>query len=389
MATETINKKKLLIISWTLHPWPTGSSIIVNNLAENMNRDDVVLVGEKHPTLASAWPDDLPKIYYVDPNVKIRGRGQTHLRWLNFFRTKAQLLAICKKERVDKILIIFPDDFYLSLAYSLSKTLNIPLFSWFHNTYLDNYTGYRKYIASILQPLVFKHSSKVFVMSDGMKKYYDQKYPEYHFETLVHGFKLPDKQHTGKSNTASKGVIKFLFTGSLNESCRDATIRMMKVILAHPDYELHIYTGNPRSDFEKYGIVGERLFYHGFIALSQLYIKMKEFDIMLLPHGFMGDRTDVEFKTIFPTRTIPLLVSGKPILAHTPKGVFLTDFLEKNNCAFVVGEPSDELIRFTIKGILENPLQVEEKVKNALKISKIFEVDMVCNQLKSTIEFDS
>lgn len=384
-----MNQDKLLIICWTIHPWPTGSSIIVNNLLEQMNKDNVVVVGEKHPTLISTWPGNLPKLYYINPNININGRGQTHLRWIKYLLIENQVKNIALREGVTKIFGIFPDDFYLFLAFRLSKILDLPLYTWFHNTYLDNYSGYRKTIASYIQPRVFNHAKKVFVMSDGMKNYFNQKYPGIQFRTLVHGFKLPEFTRGPLSEDLFRSKkIKFLFTGSLNESCRDAAVRLMHVILSQKDYELHVYTGNPKIDFENYGISGDRFFYHGFISLPQLYEKMKDFDVMLLPHGFMGERTDVEFKTIFPTRTIPLLVSGKPILAHTPKNVFLTEFLEKNNCAFVVDEPDEEAILFTIQEILENPVKRNQKINNAIHITKMFDVEYIVDELKKTIGFN-
>lgn len=354
-----------------------------------MNKDNVVVVGEKHPTLISTWPENFPKLYYVNPNININVRGQTHLRWIKYPLIENQVKNIALREGVTKILGIFPDDFYLFLAFSLSKILNLPLYTWFHNTYLDNYTGYRKIIASYIQPQVFNHAKKIFVMSDGMKNYFNLKYPSIQFTTLVHGFKLPEYSPSPlPENIIHSSRVKFLFTGSLNESCRDAAVRMMHAILSKPEYELHVYTGNPKIDFENYGISGNRFFYHGFISLPQLYEKMKAYDVMLLAHGLTGERTDVEFKTIFPTRTIPLLVSGKPILAHTPKNVYLTKFLEINNCAFVVEVPDEKAILDAILVILNNPDIRNLKIRNAIQTSKIFDVEFIVDQLKNSIGFN-
>lgn len=384
-----MNEGKILVICWTIHPWPTGSSIIVNNLLEVMEKNRVVVVGEKHPTLHSTWSESLPNIYYVKPNINIFGRGQTHLRWLKYILIERQVKKIAKNEGVTKILGIFPDDYYLFLAYRLSKSLSIPLYTWFHNTYLDNYIGYRKLFAAYLQPKVFNHAERVFVMSDGMKNFFNLKYKGIQFSTLVHGFKLPSfktQENRFENEREEVRTIKFLFTGSLNESCRDAAVRMMKLIHSNKNYELHIYTGNPIADFEKFGISGENVFYHGFIKLDELYKKMEEYDIMLLPHGLNGDRTDVEFKTIFPTRTIPLLVSGRPILAHTPTGTFLTEFLEENKCAWVVTEPDEIKLSETINHLLQNKEECKIKIQNAFNASKIFNIVSVLDKLEAEMD---
>lgn len=378
-----MKKEKLLIISWNLHPWPTGSSVIVNNLVEKLGKDDVVLIGEKHPTLTSTWSNNLPKIHYIDPNFNILGRGQTHLRWFRYLSIEKQVKNIAIQEGVTKILGIFPDDFYIFLAFRLSKILQIPFYTWFHNTYLDNYSGYRKIIASVLQPIVFKSSKKIFVMSDGMKQYLDQKYPNTDFITLEHGFKLPATKTKSFHTLDKNGKIKFLFTGSLNESCRDATVRLIKTILSIPQYEVHLFTGNPIKDFAEYGLISDRLIYHGFVSLDELYNCISDYDIMLLPHGFIGDRTDVEFKTIFPTRTIPLLVSERPILAHSPADTFLTEFLVKNNCAWLVTVENEGTIKETILEIIDNDEMALIKSKNALKTAEIFRIENILKKLNS------
>lgn len=378
-------KSKILIISWTVYPWPTGSSIIVNNFVKGFSQDEIVLVGEEHPTLASKENQIGHKIYYVNPNINIFGRGQTHLRWLTFKRIFSEIKAICLKEKVTEIFTIFPDDFYLILGYKLSKNLQIKFFTWFHNTYLDNYKGYRKLIAKIFQPKVFSQSHTIFVMSNGMNKFFSKKYPKYNFETLVHGFNIPNKGLNFSSINLSQKKLKFLFTGSLNESCRDATTRLIKTILKNPKFEVHAYTGNPESDFIIDGLNSVNFFYHGFIGLQDLYNEIENFDIMLLPHGLKGNRTDVEFKTIFPTRTIPLLSSGKPILCHSPANTFLTEFLKEANCAWVVTEPSEELITEEIISILNNPTLVKERCYNAFESASQFKLENVVKKFRKFI----
>lgn len=382
-----MSNQKILIISWTVHPWPTGSSVIVNNIVENMSKNDVVVVGEKHPHLTSSWSPELPKIYYINPNVSIRGRGQTHLRWLKFFAMLRQVKSIAKKENVKTILAIFPDDFYLFLAYRLSHSLNIPIFTWFHNTYLDNYTGYRKIFARIFQPIIFKRAEKTFVMSDGMKNFYNEKYPKIDFITLNHGFKLPKLNFKSNDLKSKKynDKIKFLYTGSLNDSCRDASERLFRAILSDHRYEIHVFSGNPIEDFMKYGERNQQIKFHGFVTQEQLYKNISDYDIMLLPHGLTGNRTDVEFKTIFPTRTIPLLISGKPILVHSPENTYLTDFFQENDCGWLVTTPDEGEILTTISRICTEQDKVDIKISNALKAAEHYKVEKVLNQLMSAL----
>ncbi len=379
-------KGKILLVSWTLHPWPTGSSVIINNIASQFTQDEMVLMGEEfNEPESSPWPKEYPKIHYVNPNINVFGKGQTLFRWMKVKAVINQIIKIVKQENANKILCVYPDDFYLYASYVASKKLNIPLFTWFHNTYYDNVTGYRKTFAKWLQPKVFKHAVKNFVMSEGMHEYFRKSYPSFSFETLVHGFPLPTLPQPEVSTKAGK-TRKFLFTGNLNESCREASVRLLKTILSKPEYEVDAYTGTTDKMFEGLGINGENFKVKGFIPLEELYLKQQEYDILLLPHGFDGMRTQVEYDTIFPTRTIPYLISRRPILAHSPKGAFLTRFLEENECALNISTKSEDDILEGIERLLTDGDLIDRLVENALKTSKIFRIKDVVDTLKKSIE---
>ena len=162
---------------------------------------------------------------------------------------------------------------------------------------------------------------------------------------------------------------------------------MIETIKKVAHFEIHLFTGNAEKELASYGISGDNVIYHGFVPLEDLYGKLKDYDIMLLPHGFEGDRTDIEFKTIFPTRTIPLLLSNRPILAHSPKDTFLTNFLIKHKCAVIVDTQSEQAILEAIDGIINHPESHKQMILNALEAAKLFDINKVSAQLKKAIEF--
>ncbi len=375
---------KLLIISWNIYPWPTGSAIIVDNIVKQFSSEEVVIIVEKYPQeFQTSWVNEYPKIYYLDPNINIFGRGQTHLRWLKASSVMNQLKKIIEKEKITKVLAVFPDDFYLIASFLVCKKLKIPFYTWFHNTYSDNLKSYRGFIARFLEPKILSFAKMNFVISDGLLAYFNLKYPKFQFKTILHGFNIPEVDKLKEFNIISNNHLKFLFTGSLNDSCLDATIRLCKRIILNPNHELHLYTGNSFKDFAEHGIAGKNVFYKGFISLEKLQGVMLDYDIVLLPHGFTGGRTKIEFDTIFPTRTIPLLISRRPILAHTPKNVFFTNWLSQKNCAFIVDSKNEREIDDIIQYIKENPKVVVEKVNNAIEASYDFDVTKTSNKLRN------
>lgn len=379
---------KFLVITKTIYPWPSGSAAIINNFAAGFDKEEMILVGQKHASRSEeGWPENYPKLFYIKPpDLRlINGRGEKYFKWLKFFSAVNYVKNLVKKHRCNIVFGIYPDEFHVAVGLRVAKKLNLPFITWFHNTYLEEQNGQKRQIANYLQPRIFKNAKLIFTMSKGLTDFYKKNYPNHEFHTLKHGFQIPEFPKASNRSIDTEKV-RFLFSGSLNESCRDATVRLFKAIQKVANWELHIYSGNPESDFLKHGISGPNVFFHGFVNLTDLEEQFENFDFMLLPHGFRGKRSDVEYQTIFPTRTIPLLYSGKPIIAHSPDGVFLTEFLEENKAAFTIKEEDEFVIQEKIDQLLNDKNRREDLVENAFETAKQFDIKKNKQCFLDTIE---
>lgn len=374
---------KILVVCQTIHPWTSGSSVIMSNLAAQFSRDEMVIFGEEYTgARKSTWQDSNPQIIYDNPNFHLGNKGHSFFRWKNINRTIKKLIGVAHEQGVKKIFAVYPDDYYIYAAYRVSKILGLPLYTWFHNTYLDNVKGYKKVLAHVLQPKVFKHAIINFTMSEGMTEFFEEKYPHVTFRTLVHAFELPSDANFGGRVSSEKKKKTFVYSGFLNESCREASIRLIKVIQSMPDTEIHAFTGTSLETFSQYGVDTASMVFHPFVPMEEFYKALNHYDVMLLPHGFDGGRTEVEYNTIFPTRTIPLLVCGKPILAHSPQGSFLSRFLADRDCALVIDTKDDVSIREGISQLLRDNILRTKLVRNATAASQIFRAESVAKKLR-------
>ena len=99
---------------------------------------------------------------------------------------------------------------------------------------------------------------------------------------------------------------------------------------------LSLLSGSDRGYLQGLGILRDGVTCEA-LPRDEIPRRLAEADILLLPHGLTGpEEWSVEYRTIFPTKTIEYLISGRPILAHAPRGCFLTRFLAENDCALVV-----------------------------------------------------
>ena len=313
------------MVTWTAFPPASGSGVILSNLLKQFDPGEIVLAGE-HTYGADINKYSRPNypFYLLEHPFHTGVKGSTYLKWLSFTKVKRQLIQIIQKHQIDLVFGVFPDEFYTYVASRAALEREIPFYSWFHNTYLDNRSGILGWWANKIQPKIFRQSEIIFTMSEGMNDFFKKGYPFFanKMHPLLHGFDIPNKH--GSVDVEIQGSVKHLLTGNINHSNKDSTARMVSTILSgFPDHEIHYYGGANENDWSDMGITNARLFIHGFIPLPQLVAKFHEYDTMLLPHGFEGNFSEAEYLTIFPTRTIPLLYSGKPIFAHSPAGTTL------------------------------------------------------------------
>lgn len=379
--------KNLLVVTWTAFPPTSGSGIILSNLLTQFDSNKTVLAGE-HTFGAKLTEYEKPPypFYLLKHSFHTGVRGSNHLKLLALGTVKKQLKEIITKHNIEVVLGVFPDELYTYAACEVAKELNIPFYSWFHNTYLDNRTRWLKFIAKRIQPKIFNYSSRIFTMSLGMNDFYQREYPHYadKMKPLLHGFHMEEKDVD--INVELKKPYKFLLSGNINHSNRDATERLAKAVLEHDsNNQLHVFGGNKKEEWDSMGISGSQVYLHGFIPLKQLVAQFDQYDIMLLPHGFDGDLSPAEYETIFPTRTIPLLHSGKPILAHSPKGTAITRMLVDTKSACLVTERDSAELQKAIIRIIEDQKLREKLVTGALKAAKKYNVKRTAAELKEII----
>lgn len=381
---------KILLVSWSTLPNKGGSSIIVENLAKNFSSDEMVILGSR-----KMKQKELPRrsakktsFQYFYSEMDFFGRGARFFDWFRKWRFQPlvkKIEAIITEEKIDHVVGVYPNSFYCYAACLSAKKMNVPFSSYFHNTYIEN-VEITDPQASSIQKVIFENSVNIFVMSKGMQKFYEQKYEQKNFIPLVHTFnEYPDETKLSGLPKANKSHYKLVAIGNFNESNLDATRRLIAAIKDNPKYSLSLFTHVPKVLLRNRGVDIEGIDYQGFVNPDDVHEKLQDYDICVLTHGFTGGYGEVEYRTIFPTRTIPFLLSGKPIFAHSPKGSFLNDFILENNCAELVHLADEKAIIAGLDRIADDENYQAKLVAASKKTAKIFHGPQVVKKLKSRL----
>ncbi|MFN7771257.1 MAG: glycosyltransferase [Planctomycetota bacterium] len=374
-------KRKTLMVTWSFPPTLLGSAQIAAGLARQFDRKEMVVAAEKWPGLSrNRWQDSkrtFPEVFFI------------HRQWPWMFKKTVRLIllpvvlgrliSLSRRTNIRQILAIFPCEYYLFLSWLVARWLQVPLVSYFHNTYLENRRGLKHWFANWLQPRVFRDSQVVFVMSEGMREVLSAKHPQIEFVPLVHTFE--DRSAPLEVPPTPRWPLNVAFMGSVNDSNRDALSRLSVLMKRYPETMVTTYSGNPPEDFTRLGIAGPRV-QHTSVAFNEVVSALRKHDVLFFPHGFQGGLSEIEYRTIFPTRTTPYLLSGVPIVAHTPRGAFLTRWLRKHDCAEVVDDPDKEALIAAFERLAGNPERCRVLSTNAQKAAEEFFAPRVADLLR-------
>ncbi len=375
---------KTLLLSRSVPPAPSGSAVIIANLARQFGSEEMVIIGSYYPGAPPVeWKIDWPRLIYANAQPPWNWRGARWIRWGQWPLLLLRAFWTLVTDRCQVILAVFPDESFLLASYVLARLTGKPFYVYFHNTFSELRPGSR--FARWLQPRVFARAQHVFVMSEGMREFYRVKYPDLSCTPLVHSFneELPDPEEVALP-PLSRPLQLALF-GNVNASNREAAGRVALLANTTPDANLTILTGSPPSFLKSLGFNGDNISIET-VSRDLLLGRLSNADVIVLPHGFYGAAPDEEVATIFPTRTIEALICQRPILAHMPGDCFLARFLRRHDCALIVDEPSVDAMRKGLERLRADGELRHRLVSNALVAARQFQAPLVATHLRKVIQ---
>lgn len=377
-------KAKILVISSSVPPALNAVSAVVGHLARQFTRDEMVLVGSSDEDApVESWDDEWPAIEYVKDYSRIIPRGRRWVRMLVFPTLFRRGLKCAAEHGCKAVLAVFPYEEHLLAGLLIARAIGARFFPYLHNTYLEQRSNFHGWLAKRLQPRFFAAAAHIFVMSDGMLEHYRESYP-----WLIHKLSALYHPFTGDPPRGSPPRAQFpphfMMLGSVNPSNEDAATRLFRAVLDLPGSRLTLIGRESQAVRRRLALPDDRVRAMQ-VSRDQLMDYLRSADVLLLPHGLTGPWPEVEYQTMFPTKTIEYLFSGRPILAHMPRGCHITRFLVQNSCALVVEDADIDVLRIAIDKILNDDKLRTRLVVNAARVAERFRAGNVADHLRTIV----
>jgi hypothetical protein len=216
-----------------------------------------------------------------------------------------------------------------------------------------------------------------------MQQGWERVYPNVKFVPLTHTNceQVPEYE---RAPAWSAERIRLGFLGSINGSNLDALQGVRELVRSHPDLQWNLCSNTSPWFFDKVRLSGERVTLAS-PADDVLLAELRKNDLLVLAHGFSGGLAPIEYETIFPTRTIPYLLSLRPILAFSPAHSYLNHWLREHDCAEIVETKDLSALRAKIDWLRHNPARREELVRNALAAVRQFDAPTVARNFRTQV----
>ncbi len=367
-AKRTNMKRTLVITSAGFPPYTNSVAILVRNLFYFIPRQSyVVLLNRPEKEDIRLNLDQIIDHDYVYINTSVFERFNFIKRFKTICLLMINAIRIFKNYSISNILVIpLTSDNYEVIAYLVSKLFHKPLFVYLFDIYYTpdrvNRAGIiNNVITKYFEPILLKAADEVFVMSESLKKYYDDKY-RIDSVYLPHSIIVSNYKQKRKRSTINHEK-RMIYAGMIYEAHYDSILNVVKAVNCLEDYNIRFYLYTPRTKqkLQEMGIKGENIEIRDFVQPEKIISILYEADILILPMAFNSPFPDV-IKTASPGKLPVYLASGTPILVHAPKESYVANYFRKHNCGIVVDSQNSVELKNNIKRLID-----DDKLKKFLK----------------------
>jgi len=381
-----------LLISHCFPPVPIGPSFILERLLTHFPEDSYVVYTNRPNVVYDRTMRKLPCRYYYASAQNIYGRRYSRWslirEWLEVLPMVWKGLKIISRKSIQALLVLpgsDPGNFLLA-AFIMHKIKRTPLFLYLFDCFSEAQVGsVRTILSRFIEKIVIKASVNVFVMSEKLKEYYDDKY-SINTILLPHAidiskYKKFKVKALSKRQTCKKIIV---FTGVINELNIDVLRNVVIAIEQLQDVEFHTYSRVSKDKLVNMKIVGNNVFHHGFISHDEIYKIQMQANILILPMTFNCIFPHI-VKTASPGKLPEYLASGCPILVHAPKDAYITWYAKNKGWGGVVDKYDTDLLRKELLKMLEDKSYCNQLVTNAKETLILHNSKIVANKLLNTI----
>lgn len=375
-------KGKTLFLTTSYPPNPSAAAVVHRQLLDQFDPDSFILVTAFFPGAKRAEvPKDIRR-RFVYLSLEFFS-SKVHRMLASFQRLTIPLFLryYVARYKPARIVISYPDLYWLDICSAFAIKKNIPFVPYFHNTLVEGvYKESAKALAKKVQERVFGSAYNIAVMSEGMRDLYKRKYnlSSVAWEHIYPELPVP---YNGPKEYRAH------WSGDIYEINYKALARLNNAFIKM-GMQFSISNGKTVEQLKAFGITGDHIKKVFYPKRADYLQQLNVASILLLALNYSDECTDHEdeLATIFSTKTPEYLGSNSLIVYHGPRHYFLAQFILQNDCGIVIETRDEDELLKALTSVMENYDSHLYKIKNATKSLSIFNASLVAGKLIQTLD---
>jgi glycosyltransferase involved in cell wall biosynthesis len=362
----------LTIVSGSFPPRVSGSAILLANLLSNYTDKVSAIVGYNQyagydpaflppcPTQSLVLPRLLPRVYdhlaTQFPAMLCRSIQSPIRKKLTTLGTRVALAP-------------FPREDFLVATFLATRRLHLPFYAHMHDLWMENIppdTALARFAAT-WEPLILKNSRRILCMTEAMQRHYEKKYG-IQTDLLPHTIPEQDLLRAPlEMRPARMAKPTVLFVGTVSPVMNLDALKVLTSAseLLPREYELLLCSSADFATLNCLGINSSRL-QARYVSRAEVQRLQSEAHVLIAPLSHKNCSLD-EVRTVFSTKLLEYLVSGRPIVVFAPEGSYHAESASKNGWGYVVTEDSATALAAAILEVVTDEHLAAELVRGALQ----------------------
>ena len=384
----------LTVVSPYFPPQVGGSAILLANLLSSYRGTLHAIIGySEDQTIDPAFRIPCP-IHYL-PLVRYMPRFYASTR-----RRLPMLLCQTIKIAIRRTMMnlgtkavmgTLPHDVYIVAAFLAARELRLPFYAHMHDLWIENTTPGTPLakFAGWWEPLILTQATRVLCMTEAMQEHYKKKYGTHSYllpHTIAERDLLRIRNGIAPARAATPTV---LFVGAVSPPMNLDALKVLAAAseLLPQGYDLLYCTSADKPSLARLGIRSSRLRVT-YITREEVQRLQSEAHVLVAPLSHKNCSTD-EVKTVFSTKLLEYMVSGRPILVFAPADSYHARSAKKKGWGYVVSEDSPEALAAAIVRLVSDRALAESLVQSALWEARIRNAARYAERLHQWVEEDT
>lgn len=365
----------LTVVSHSFPPRITATALILKNIFSVYSGTMSAIVGcSATGTLDKNFLSPCPTVDLSLPNMFPRLYSRMRYHFPNLMRLSIQwaIKRNLKKMGSKVVLGVFPQDESVVAAFLAARQLRLPFYLYLQDLWLENEspgTARRKF-AETWEPIVLKEATRVICMTEAAQRFYEQKYG---IKTFLLPHSIPESEFADAPRTLTPPNMPnptAVFMGAIGPKFNMDALRVLtRASEKFPEkYQLVFSTPEKVEHLKKLGIWSTRL-HVTYVPRPQVKKFLSDSHVLIAPISHKNCTLE-EVNTIFSTKLLDYMLSGRPIIVYAPKKSYLAEYASEKGWAYVVTEDSPQALSDAIVKVIEDQELSRKLVGAALEVAR-------------------